>query len=63
MLQYGPIFGGWYHFFCKGGGAAAGSTNFKEREGEDFCTSKYELVAGFSDLVSKVNYYGQLSPT
>ena len=50
-------------FLQGGGGAAGGSTNFKEREGEDFCTSKYELVAGFSDLVSKVNYYGQLSPT
>ena len=59
----GRFLGGGTTFFARGGGAAGGSTNFKEREGEDFCTSKYELVAGFSDLVSKVNYYGQLSPT
>ena len=30
---------------------------------DDLCTSKYALVAAFSDFASKVNYYGQLSPT
>ena len=53
MQEYGPIReGGW-----------EAVPILRKRGGYDFCTSKYALVAAFSDFASKVNYYGQLSPT
>ena len=46
MQEYGPI--------REGGGVVP---ILRKEGGDDFCTSKYELVAAFSDFASQVNYF------
>ena len=47
MQEYGPI--------REEGGEVV--PILRKRGGYDFCSSKYELVAAFSDFASQVNYF------